>query len=342
MKNLGLMETVELAQKTVPNTTTVNGKKLIDNPVITSQEIFNGQAVYLGDKANLDNYKTPGIYYQDYNLHAQNGANYPESLAGSLVVLKAAGIIQRYFVYNSSRIYTRSQYSNLPWTSWAREYNTLNKPTAADIQVEPRYTTTIDLTSLSTERYYPVWWNHPPNIGANSWLTLHRPYPYDAEKKPFGEGVTHVAGLLVQIEGGDIPWGGDAQYLNIKRINQTYRKTVKAIRYAMISIARPIDGKYPLYGDVKSGDITGCYVYSGCYLRGGLTYFLTSNFQPIHYSREEGEVEIYRWSNADINREMKWMVKSLAISDSLLGDEYTDTTIPYSLEYDSLYQKKSQ
>ncbi|MDB6370218.1 pyocin knob domain-containing protein [Photorhabdus bodei] len=340
MKNLGLVETVNLAQGAVPNSRKVNSKVLTEDINITSQDIFNEQAIYLGDKANLDNYKIPGIYYQDYNIYAQNGANYPESLAGSLVVLKNNAVTQRYFVYNSSRIYTRSQYHNLPWTPWAQEYNTLNKPTASDIQSEPRDTTTIDLTGLNTERYYPVWWSLPPNVGANSWLTLHRPYPYDAEKKPFGEGVTHVAGLLAQIEGGDVPWGGDARYLNIKRINQTYRKTVKAIRHAMISIARPVDGKYPLYGDVKSGDIVDCYVYSGCYLRGGLTYFTTSNFQSIRYSREEGETEIHRWSSEDLKREMKWMVKSLAINDPLLGEEYTDNTIPYSLDYDTRYQKK--
>lgn len=36
-----------------------------------------------------------------------------------------------------------------------------------------------------------------------------------------------------------------------------------------MSIARSVDGKYPLYYDWKSGDITKCNVYSGCYLRGG-------------------------------------------------------------------------
>ncbi|WP_176692869.1 pyocin knob domain-containing protein [Photorhabdus luminescens] len=334
-----------MAKGAVPNNRKVNGKVLTEDINITSQDIFSGQAISIPDKADLNDYQTPGLYYQGLNAQAGSGNNYPEPFAGSLVVLQAAGIIQRYFVYNSSRIYTRSLYSwNNPdtvWTPWAQEYNTLNKPTALDIQSEPRYTTTIDLTGLSTERYYPVWWSFPPNVGANSWLTLHRPYPYDAEKKPFGEGVTHVAGLLAQIEGGDIPWGGDAHYLNIKRINQTYRKTIKTIRHAMISVARPVDGKYPLYGDVKSGDIVDCYVYSGCYLRGGLTYFTTSNFQSIHYSREDGESEIYRWSSEDLKREMKWMVKSLVINDPLLGEEYTDNTIPYSLEYDTRYQKKS-
>ncbi|WP_225817030.1 pyocin knob domain-containing protein [Photorhabdus antumapuensis] len=133
MKNLGLIETVNLAKDAVPNNRKVNGKVLTEDINITSQDIFNGQAVYLGDKANLDNYKTPGVYYQDYNVYAQNGANYPEPLAGSLVVLKNNAVTQRYFVYNSSRIYTRSQYHNLPWTPWTQEYNTLNKPTASEL-----------------------------------------------------------------------------------------------------------------------------------------------------------------------------------------------------------------
>ncbi|WP_248000720.1 pyocin knob domain-containing protein [Photorhabdus hindustanensis] len=169
----------------VPNTQKVNGKVLSRDIDITSQDIFNEQAIPIPDKADLNEYITPGLYYQHLNVQAASGKNYPEPISGSLIVLKTAGIIQRYFIYNSSRIYTRSRYSNQSWTPWAKEYNTLNKPTVADIQSEPRYTTTIDLTGLSTERYYPVWWAFPTNIGANSWLTLHRPYSYDAEKKTF-------------------------------------------------------------------------------------------------------------------------------------------------------------
>ncbi|MGJ0630218.1 hypothetical protein [Xenorhabdus bovienii] len=104
---------------------------------------------------------------------------------------------------------------------------------AEDVQGEPRFNTTIDLTGLSSDRYYPVWWQFPPNYsGANSWLTIHRNYAEDRENKnPFGKDVTHLAGLEVQIEGSDTLWGGDAHYLNIKRINQRYRNTVK--RFSM-------------------------------------------------------------------------------------------------------------
>ncbi|MCA6221908.1 pyocin knob domain-containing protein [Photorhabdus antumapuensis] len=112
----------------VSNTRKINGKVLSEDITITSQDIFDKQAISVGDNANLNNITTPGVYYQKYHEYAKNGFNYPELLAGSLIVLKAAGVIQRYFVYNSSRIYTRSQFGNNPWTEWAKEYNTLNEP----------------------------------------------------------------------------------------------------------------------------------------------------------------------------------------------------------------------
>ncbi|WP_244170890.1 tail fiber protein [Xenorhabdus miraniensis] len=204
---------------------------------------------------------------------------------------------------------------------------------AGDVQGEPRFNQTIDLTGLSSDRYYPVWWRFPSNdIGANPWLTIHRNYAEDrGDKNPFGKE-THLAGLLLQIEGGDNPWGGDAHYLNIKRISQTYRNTVKNIRYKMMSIARPLDGKFPLLHNLKSGDITYCDVLSGCYLRGGLTYHVTSNFSGIYSSNKEGEVEISSWSNNQ-DKEIKWMVKSYAIGDLLLGKEYDDTVLPYAHDY---------
>ncbi|OCQ52661.1 Phage tail fiber repeat protein [Photorhabdus australis subsp. thailandensis] len=146
----------------VPNSRKVNGKALSGDVDITSQDIFGGLAINLGDRANLDSYKTPGIYYQEYNAYAQNGLNYPEPLAGSLMILRAAGIIQRYFVYNSSRIYTRSQYANGAWTPWAREYNTLNKPTAADIdvytkaEVDSRVNTKVNMNTAGKD--INGWW----------------------------------------------------------------------------------------------------------------------------------------------------------------------------------------
>lgn len=81
---------------------------------------------------NLNDMKSPGIYSQDANANT-SGKNYPEASAGCLTVTIGAGTQQRYHVYNSSRSYTRGQYNTSAWTTWAREYNTLNKPSATDV-----------------------------------------------------------------------------------------------------------------------------------------------------------------------------------------------------------------
>ncbi|MBZ4084162.1 phage tail protein [Escherichia fergusonii] len=102
----------------VPSGRKVNGKPLNNDVNVTSQDIFNGQSIEIGANQNLDNYKTPGLYHQPANANTSAVLKYPENLAGTLVVLKNAGITQIYYVYNTSRSYTRSQYSTGGWTPW--------------------------------------------------------------------------------------------------------------------------------------------------------------------------------------------------------------------------------
>lgn len=87
----------------------------------------------LGSSEHLDNITTPGFYVQHANANTATERGYPEAQAGSLVVTEGAGPKQVYHVYNSSRIYSRARYGVGSWTPWAREYNTLNKPTAAEL-----------------------------------------------------------------------------------------------------------------------------------------------------------------------------------------------------------------
>lgn len=116
----------------VPSGRKINGRALSTDINITAQDIFNGQAVGIGDAADLNTYTTPGLYYQPANAQAQTGKNYPEAVAGSLEVYKHAGITQVYRVYNNSRSYIRTMYSGA-WSGWAKQYDTLNKPSPADI-----------------------------------------------------------------------------------------------------------------------------------------------------------------------------------------------------------------
>lgn len=86
---------------------------------------------------DLDTVKTSGVYFQDSNSNATTARHYPVNLAGSLVVYRAAGCIQEYRVYNRAETWTRAQYSSGGWTTWAKTYNTLVKPTAKDVGALP-------------------------------------------------------------------------------------------------------------------------------------------------------------------------------------------------------------
>ena len=101
----------------VPSGRKVNGRALTDDINVTSQDIFNGQAIGLSTE-DLNTLKTPGIYYQPANANASAARHYPENNAGTLIAYKNAGVSQVYRVYISSRSYTRSQYSTGAWTAW--------------------------------------------------------------------------------------------------------------------------------------------------------------------------------------------------------------------------------
>ncbi|QET58575.1 phage tail protein [Citrobacter portucalensis] len=121
----------------VPSGRKVNGKALTGDINISSQDIFDGQVVMIGANQNLDSYQTPGLYAQDANVNTSAALNYPENNAGSLMVLRSAGVTQVYRTYNSSRNWSRSKYSTGGWTPWAREYNTQNKPSAVEVGALP-------------------------------------------------------------------------------------------------------------------------------------------------------------------------------------------------------------
>ncbi|MEZ8758742.1 hypothetical protein AB6D89_09800 [Vibrio splendidus] len=212
--------------------------------------------------------------------------------------------------------------------------------TADKMKGVARYKHIIDLTGISSDYFFPVWWNMPSNEHGGAEIDITRGYSRDRHLSPFGEGVTHLAGLLLQMEGSSVGWGGGARYLQIKRISQTYRETVRKIGHRMSCIARPIDGSKPLYSGAKSGDVVTSSSHSGCYLRGGLTYIVMMNWDSdIHFSREIGEVEIVRYSKSTF--EIKWMAKAYAIDDPFLGERYTETRNAHQYTNKQLFESKS-
>jgi len=211
---------------------------------------------------------------------------------------------------------------------------------AKDINGQALYKSEIDLTGLSSDRYYPVWWQFPNNSAGASFINIVRNYSENRSDEPFGEGVTHLAGLELYIEGIDCRWGGGAQSFVIKRIGQTYRKTVRKAGHGISCIARPVSGNLPLYAAVTDGSVVRCKMFSGCYLRGGLTYHVMSSMSNApKYSREDSEVSIY--SSVASTWEINWKVKSYHKDDEFLGPEYPECRLPYSYHYNKLFAPKN-
>ncbi|WDE11155.1 hypothetical protein [Thalassomonas haliotis] len=210
---------------------------------------------------------------------------------------------------------------------------------AEDINGARLYKSEIDLTGLSTDYFYPVWWIMPGNSRGETQMTIARNYSADSHLQPFGAGIVHIAGLNLQLEGAAYSWNGDANYLTVKRISQTYRKTVRNIAFAMPTIARPINSELPLYNGHSDGEIVPCRTRSGCYLRGGLKYQVIKNFNDdLWYSREDEEVTVS--SSVNTSWGIKWMAKSYHIDDAALGGDYGETRLAYMLDYDQRYALK--
>lgn len=135
----------------VPTGRKVNGRDLTSDINVTAQDIFNGQAVGIGNAIDLNTFTTAGLYYQPANAQAVSGKNYPEAAAGSLEVYKHAGITQIYRVYNNSRSYIRTLYGGT-WTAWIKQYDSANKPTPADIGALASNANAVSATKLLTAR----------------------------------------------------------------------------------------------------------------------------------------------------------------------------------------------
>ena len=213
-----------------------------------------------------------------------------------------------------------------------------NSVQAKDINGRALYKQEIDLTGLSTDVLYPVWWTMPGNELGETEIIVSRTFSRDAEKAPFGEGIYHIAGLSLQLEGVSFLWSGDAKFLAIKRVSQTYRETVRGVSLGMICTARAVTGLKPMYPGLVADQQTNAPQFSGMYLRGGLSYAITKTFEePLNFSRLDTEVIMK--DDVTAAWEVRWAVKpyTLAQADSVLGKSYAERPLAYSLDNDQRY-----
>ncbi|QCG64516.2 hypothetical protein [Pseudomonas veronii] len=216
-----------------------------------------------------------------------------------------------------------------------------NSVQAKDINGRALYKQEIDLTGLSTDVFYPVWWTMPGNEAGETEITISRYFSRDSQKAPFGEGVVHIAGLSLQLEGIGYIWSGDSNFMAVKRISQTYRETVRGISFGMICTARAVTGLRPMYLGLTAGQLTNSPQFSGVYLRGGLSYSITKTFDyPINFSKVDSEVSMA--DNVTADWEVRWSVKpySMAQADAVIGKVYQNKSLAYSYDNDARYTSK--
>jgi len=144
---------------------------------------------------------------------------------------------------------------------------------------EIRYEQTIHIGG-SKDVLYPVWWDFPGNRSGVSNITICRNYADNADTHPLVPNDPHQAGLLLEIEGNSVGWGGDGKVFEIKRFSETYNQTASHPSFQMYSKAEKLPGVDKLYVGASTNFAAQSPINSGLYLRGGgLTYQIIKNWK---------------------------------------------------------------
>ncbi|TDO97451.1 phage tail protein [Marinomonas balearica] len=132
----------------------------------------------------------------------------------------------------------------------------------------------------SSEYLYPVFWRFPSNDFGIGRLEISRHYSWNRGTLHD----SHVASLLLSIEGNAYPWSGDTNYMRVKKAHYRYNETASHLQFGGYASRVSTDGNAPTYGSDGTN-----YLFSGVYLRGGgLDYVLSSNweFTPLRLDDE--------------------------------------------------------
>jgi len=95
---------------------------------------------YLPDAVDLNDYLDAGTYLQDSNGYAQNGTNYPVSVAGMLRVetekgINSGWIFQSYHAYHNDTVYVRRRY-NGNWSTWNKQWSVNNDGSGSGLNAD--------------------------------------------------------------------------------------------------------------------------------------------------------------------------------------------------------------
>ncbi|EDE9838813.1 short-chain dehydrogenase [Salmonella enterica subsp. enterica] len=120
---------MDTAKGRVPTSRKVNGHPLTTDINVTSQDIFDQQAVVIGPAINLNGIQTPGIYTCLYTGETKNA---PVNNPGNLLVYRTNGI-QRLQIYQplyTVDVYVRYFQGGNTWSGWVKNYGCISRDEA--------------------------------------------------------------------------------------------------------------------------------------------------------------------------------------------------------------------
>lgn len=120
---------MDTAKGRVPASRKVNGHPLTTDINVTSQDIFDQQAVVIGPAINLNGIQTPGIYTCLYTGETKNA---PVNNPGNLLVYRTNGI-QRLQIYQplyTTDVYVRYFQGGNTWSGWVKNYGCISRDEA--------------------------------------------------------------------------------------------------------------------------------------------------------------------------------------------------------------------
>ena len=229
--------------------------------------------------ADLNQYITPGTYHQSADVQAAAGTNYPVALSGLLEVYASSLMVyQRYTVYNSGQIYTRSSY-NSSWYAWRLELDSGNYNSYAPTLTGTGATGIWNITGRNPTQSFNANWNTDfADAPAGSMISRGDTSSGSATGGPggtywFQENFRHNNGAATW--GTQIAWGWEDNANQLKTRNvqngtfgnwTTYLNSNNYNSYALPLSGGTMTGT--IYSDVNSavimrtGGVVRGYLYS--------------------------------------------------------------------------------
>lgn len=188
------------------------------------------------------------------------------------------------------------------------------------------YTVTIDLSTAVSSKFYPVWWSTPTILRSNG-----LPAEYTLFRKTDDAGANGNGPMSLTAESSGTVWDSYINaYTKVKFFSQPQadHKFIRCFKHGLKSIFRNKNKggtNLPSFPTQVSGQISLCGPLTGCYLRGGYVYQLTTNSLDIKNSLQfvTNDIEKEVSYSVQASAEGGWYARSYADGDTFLETDYT-------------------